>query len=337
MGQGYEQSVVNPDETYDQISQYLPGIDLNRPDGLAPIGVIADHTLPAGGNVLVSYRYSINEFDDLRVGTSNVSTSSVLSHYPIAPRHMQAQKHLLLLEYAPTDDLTLMATLPFWDVNLDHVQRDGSPINNSTTEPGDIALRGLYTLKRWDQQQIHISLGVSLPLGVLSTERFPPTPASPDGSYPLRTSSGTYDFLPGLTYRGQNDWGTWGVQGLGTVHLGLNNAGYQLGDQADLTAWFSRRLNQHVSLSTRVDANVWGNISGVDSRLNPLLVPTNVTGAWGGQRVDLLFGTNLFASQNEFFASQWFSVEAGFPIYQNLAGPQLKLEWLLNAGWNLKF
>lgn len=334
--EGYEQIVQFPDETFNEGPVSAPGVDTNRPDGLAPIGVLGDHTLSAG-MFLISYRYNISAADDLRDGTSNLSLNSVLAQFPFAPTHSQVQRHTLLMEFAPTDDLTVMATLPFIDIDLNFASRTGATVHDGDVDPGDVTLRALYVLKRWGRQQVHANFGLSLPLGVLPSERFPPSPTSPAASYLARTSSGTYDLLPGLTYRGQTDWWTWGAQGLGIVRLGLNNASYRLGNNLELTTWLSRRVTDYLSVSTRLDANLWGPIAGSDERLNPFLAPTNRTDDWAGRRIDLLFGANLFATHNDFGANQWLSVEAGVPVYQSLSGPQLKTEWLLNAGWNLRF
>src|SRR5262249_10868367 len=78
-GTSFEQSIVNPDESFHHGPIFCPAVDLDRPDGLAPIGVFGDHTLEAGGQVLVSYRYNTTNFDGNRDGTSNVGIGSVLA------------------------------------------------------------------------------------------------------------------------------------------------------------------------------------------------------------------------------------------------------------------
>lgn len=335
-GNGFEQSVVNPEETFHHGPTFCPGVELERPDGLAPIGVIGDHTLEAGGQFLISYRYNFTSFNGNRDGTGNLSLPSVLADFPIAPTKMRTQRHTALMEYGVTDDLTLLALLPFWDISLNQVNAAGTRIINENADPGDLMLQALYVVWRGDRQQIHLNLGMQFPTGVQESERFPPTPDSPDKSYPLRTTSGTYDFMPGATYRGQTDDWTWGVQGMGLVRFGINNFDYKLGNAFDLTGWLSRRLSDNLSLSTRLDGNIQGNIFGADPRLNQLLVPTNRPDFQGWRRIDLLFGMNVFIP-GDYLAAQWFSVEGGIPIYQSLFGPQLKTSWTINAGYNLRF
>jgi hypothetical protein len=150
----------------------------------------------------------------------------------------------------------------------------------------------------------------------------------------IRTSSGTFDLLPGLTYRGQNDLWTWGAQSIGTVRTGINRLDYKLGDRVDITAWIARRWGERASTSFRLDSQLWGNVRGADPRLNTALSPTNDPNAQGGDRIDLLFGVNLFFPGTR-LAGQRLSIEAGAPVFQSLSGPQLGTNWLLNTGWNL--
>jgi hypothetical protein len=335
-GDTFDQSVLNPEETFHHGPVFCPSVELDRPDGLAPIGVFGDHTLEAGGQLLISYRYNATIFDGNRDGKGSISTAGVLADFPIAPTHMWTQRHTALMEYGVTDDLTLLALLPFQSITIDQVTAAGTAIDNANTDPGDVIVQALYIVWRGDRQQVHLNLGLEIPLGLQESERFPPTPDSPDKSYPLRTSSGTYDFMPGATYRGQNDDWTWGAQGIGTIRFGINNFDYKLGNRLELTAWLARRLSENLSLSFRLDGNIWANIFGADPRLNQLLVPTNRPDLQGGRRLDVLFGMNLYVP-GDYLHAQWFSVEGGLPAYQSLFGPQLETDWTINAGYNLRF
>lgn len=332
---GFQQTVVAPDETFHHGPVFCPPVVLERPDGLAPIGVIGDHTLRSG-EVLLSYRYNNSIFDGLRDGTSNLSTASVLNQYPFAPTRLQAQRHTLLFEYAPTDDLTLLALLPFWDLGMNFDSRTGQKVTDNNTDPGDVIVQALYVLWRGNRQQIHLNMGLQFPVGVESWSRNEPLPDFPNQTYPVRNTSGTYDFMPGVTYRGQSDWWTWGSQVTGTIRFGLNDFDYKLGDRINLTAWFARRVTDNLSLSFRLDGNIWGDIFGADPRLNPFVTPTNNPSKQGGGRLDVLFGANLFIP-GDWIPAQWLSVEGGVPAYQSLVGPQLKMGWTLTAGYNVRF
>ena len=333
--QTYLQSVASAEDLFFYNACHQPPIDLYRPDGLSPLGVYGANLLSAG-QAIVSYQYAREEFSGNNSGTSEVSTEAVLADFPIAATRMVREQHLLLLQYAPTDDLTLLASLPFLQTNMSYLDRNGAGQHTTVTDPGDIPITALYSLKTWDRQQLHLNFGISLPLGMFERQTDVITPLSPEGTYPMRTGSGTFDLQPGLTYRGQSDWWSWGAQAVGTIRTGRNRLNYRLGDAVDMTAWIQRRLNDRLSASFRLDGRLAGNIHGADARLDPTLVQTNVTGLHAYQRLNTLLGLNCCLPDCR-FGSQRLSVEGGVPVYQHLTGPQLRQQWVLTAGWQLLF
>ena len=66
------------------------------------------------------------------------------------------------------------------------------------------------------------------------------------------------------------------------------------------------------------------------------MVPTADPTKRGGERLDLLFGMNLFSLSGP-LAGHRITLEAGVPIYQRLDGPQLETDWLLTVGWDMTF
>ena len=156
--------------------------------------------------------------------------------------------------------------------------------------------------------------------------------------YPMQLGSGTFDLLPGITYLGQYNDMSWGSQLSGVVRLGENDRDYTLGDVLDITAWGAYDWFNWISTSARLDWQFWGNIDGADPALNPAVVPTGDPNLRGGNRLDLLFGLNFYASQGpRFTKGQRLAIEMGFPIYQALDGPQLETDFVLTAGWQYSF
>jgi hypothetical protein len=333
--QFYQRSVADPEQVYAEDEHYNMPIDLYRPDGLAPPGMTGDHTLK-NSHILMSYRYSVEGADGNLSGIHHVSTQQVLNQFALAPVREFRQQHLLLVEYAVTDDLTLTSSLPFQVNSIDYTSAAGGLLNSGYTQIGDIQLSTLYVLRHWQRHQLHVNLGMSIPVnlfgGTLNNIAAPGGAANL--SFPLRTGSGTYDLLPGLTYRGQNDRWTWGAQSIATIRTGHNRYGYELGNRIDLNAWAWRRLTQGLAASTRLHGMGWGNIRGMDPSLSPSVAETNVPGLQGGTRVDLLFGAQYYCPWVR-VPGNWFSIESGFPIYQNLHGPQPRTTWLLYGGWNM--
>ena len=331
----YQRVIADPNSVLAADASLTQGIDLARPDGNSRADWSAgDHTLHAG-QMLFSVRYDQESFDDNFVSSHRVSTASVLAAFPFAPRRLFQNRETALFEYGATEDFTLPddAAVPTLAARLFGCRRRifehfVLPTLATSRSPG------LYVLYRRPGQQLHLNFGLSAPTGFLDSQTDQPSPTFPNLPYVIRTSSGSYDLLPGLTYRGQNEFWTWGVQATGDVHLGLNRASYELGDQADVTAWLSRRLTQRWGASARIDGQSWGNVRGADPRLNTNLSPTNRPDMQGGSRLNLLFGINYFLPA-ERTPGQQFSIEVGVPLFQSLDGPQLGLDWTLITGWNL--
>ncbi|MBS0261301.1 MAG: hypothetical protein JSS02_05040 [Planctomycetes bacterium] len=335
-GQFYERHVASEADLDFNLATSPQPIDIYRPDGVAPAGVIGDHTLNTLGRVMVSYRFNDIAFDGLKNGSQSTSVSNVLSQFTLSPTSATAQNNLFILEYATSDDLTFQSILPVIQRRIHFVNAAGVQQVTDQTDLSDVSVYALYVLHREEGRQLHVNLGVQLPVGVFDTQGQIPQPDSPLLTYPMRTSDGTWDFLPGLTYRGQSDNWTWGAQGLGTVRFGINRFGYRLGDEGNFNGWASRRLTDWASLSTRLNYHLIGNISGADKRLNPNLTPTNVTSYQAGQQLNLFFGMNFVVPEG-LFKGQRIGFEGGLPLYQWYDGPQLKQSYQLWMNVSLLF
>jgi hypothetical protein len=304
----------------------------SRPDGHAPIGVMGDHAHHTG-EWMLGYRYMTMDMNGNRDGTSKQREQDVFDEgFMVAPKKMSMDMHMFSAMYAPSDDLTLMGMLPYSEISMDLVTRMGSTFTTESAGFGDLRLAGLYILHRWNQQQLHVNAGISLPTG--SVDERDNTPAGPNQKlpYPMQPGSGTFDLLPGITYLGQTEGWSWGSQLSGTFRLGRNSEGYALGNRGDATLWGARTWSRWISTSLRLDGQAWGNIDGKDDDLNPAMVPTADPERRAGERVDLLLGMNLYAREGPVKGHR-LAVEFGVPLYQRLDGPQLEMDWLLTAGW----
>ncbi|HUY33992.1 MAG TPA: hypothetical protein VMV69_14690 [Pirellulales bacterium] len=333
-GQVYRRRIRDPNTLLADDYRINAPINLQRPDGLAPAGVLGDHTLKSS-QFLISWRYNMAAFDGDLSGTHTVSPATILGAFPYAPTRETVQQHVVLMEYSPTDDLTMMIRLPFQEFDIDYVNQAGGQIHTAKTDLGDIPITAMYALKRWNGQQIHLNFGLSIPTGLIDTLSDPFVLTSPNLSYWQRPSSTTWDLLPGLTYTGQSDRWSWGAQTIGTVRMGMGRYHYRLGDQVDMTTWVARRWTRGMSTSARLDGQVFTNGHGADPNIDPNLTPTNRINLMGGRRLDLLFGLNYYLPDRPRLPGSRLAIESGFPIYQSLDGPQLRASWLLNASWNI--
>ncbi|MEM7727622.1 MAG: transporter [Cyanobacteria bacterium P01_A01_bin.45] len=306
-----------------------------RPDGHAPIGVMGDHTHKKG-EFMLSYRYMFMNMDGNRDGTNSVSNSQVLEDFMVSPDDMTMQMHMFGAMYAPTDNLTLMAMLPYITKEMDHVTRNGTRFTTNSEGFGDLKTSALYTILDKNKQRIHLNFGFSFPTGSINERDDTPNGNDTILPYPMQIGSGTFDLLPGITYLGQSKDGSWGAQAAGTLRLGKNSNDYRLGNEFQLTGWIARNWTESLSTSLRLTGKTWGNIAGEDSRLNPNMIPTADPDRRGGTQVNVGLGVNLYAPKGSLKGSR-LAMELELPILRDLDGPQLETDWLLTVGLQSSF
>ncbi len=297
----------------------------------SPVGVMGSHT-HTQGSAMFSYRYMRMQMNGLRDGTDDLTDAEVLQNFMVTPTRMTMQMHMFGGMYALTDNLTIMAMLPLVKKDMDHVTRMGVRFTTRSEGLGDIKLSGLYTLKNWNRQQIHLNTGISLPSGDIDERDDTPAMANAQLPYPMQLGSGSWDLLPGLTYSGQNDVFSWGAQALGTIRLNDNDNDYRLGNRLELTGWGSKKITPALNVSLRFKGVVWADINGKDPKLNPLMVPTADTSLQGGKRLDVFAGLN-FSPSSGITKGHRLAIEVGVPVYEDLDGPQMSTQWMLSAGW----
>jgi hypothetical protein len=304
---------------------------------LSPIGVMGGHTHHAGG-LMLSYRYMYMSMNGNRIGTNRVSNQRVLQDFMVTPTDMDTKMHMFGLMYAPTDYITLMGMIPYVKKSMNHLTRAGVRFKTESEGLGDINFTGLIKIFDDHNQSIHLNAGMSFPTGSIDEKDRTPMGPNQQLPYPMQLGSGTFDLLPGITYLGQHNYISWGSQVSGTIRLGENDRDYTLGDALDITAWGAWDWYNWVSASTRLDWQFGGNIDGADPALNPAVVPTADPNLRGGNRLDMLFGVNFYVPEGPpLIKGQKLAIEFGFPIYQDLDGPQLETDWVLTLGWQYAF
>lgn len=310
----------------------------SRPDGHAPIGVMAEHT-HSKGEFMVSYRFMRMTMAGNRTGTDELSAQDVLASFMVSPTEMTMDMHMAGLMYAPSDALTLMAMLNWTRQSMSHVTRTGGSFGASSSGLGDAAVTAMVRLKGAGSVRAHLNLGVGIPAG--SVEETGPNPMSMGRAvqmpYPMQLGSGTWDAKPGLTVLGMGERTSWGLQASGLFRLGENARGYRKGHGAEATGWFAARPSDQISLSLRVLAQRFGNYSGADAAYgNPMMAPTVRADLRGATRVDLPVGLNVYFPDGPLKGHR-IAAEWTLPLYQNLDGPQLQTDWTLMIGWQKSF
>ena len=305
-------------------------------DAHAPIGIMSDHKHRAG-EWMTSYRYMRMDMPDNYTGTTKQSVADVNNDFMIAPIDMTMEMHMVGLMYGVSDELTMMLMVPYVVKDMEHQRRtDGRRFSTKTEGIGDIKLSSMLSLEGLTKQPMHLNLGVSFPSGSINQTDDTLLGQDQDLPYPMQLGSGTYDFHPGITYFDKKENWSWGAQALSVVRFGRNEHKYRLGNNYEVTSWIARKWNEFMSTSFRVKSSIWGNISGADSRLIPVMVPTANPQLRGGERIDLFLGVNLLSHEGK-FKDHRLAFEFGYPVYQNLDGPQLGVGLNGTVGWQRAF
>ena len=308
----------------------------DRPDGFAPTGVVVDHNLSAG-ELLVGYRFGFDNMDGLQAGQFEVPIIDVLDVFQTTPIRMQSQWHTVSAQYAPSDNVSVLARVPFRMSQMDRLSRDGFVAGTSSSGLGDVRVDGVAKIYDTGPYRAHLSAGVSVPTGSQdlddvddfsgSTVRLP---------YSMQTGSGTFDIHPGITLEAMNQHGSVGLQAMGTLRNGENDFGYTLGNRVHIDGWAGFLINEQLSLSARVSYQQWDQISGrdvsFDAGLDALSDPSIFPDAQGGSRLLLPLGVNLHMNEGP-LAGHRLGLEWVLPISQDLDGPQLQSDWGVMIGW----
>ncbi len=325
----------------------------------APIGVMGDHRHKKG-EFMLSYRFMRMEMAGSRIGTDAVSPETIATTVPnrfanppmspptlrVVPLEMTMDMHMVGAMWAPTDRVTLMAMGMIASNTMDHLTFQGpagtTTLGEFTTESsgfGDTKIAALVGLFDSENTSVHLNAGISLPTGSITEEDDVLTPMGTRPTlrlpYPMQLGSGTFDLEPGITYLGETEHFSWGGQYRAVIRLGENDEGYTLGDRHEATAWAAWGPNRTVSFSARVAARTQEAIDGFDARVTAP-VQTAQPDFQGGERIDVGGGLNLYATDGALKGHR-LAVEALFPVYQDLNGPQLETDWTLTVGWQKAF
>ncbi|MEM7107820.1 MAG: transporter [Bacteroidota bacterium] len=329
--------------------------DAARPDAHAPIGVMGDHTHKKG-EFMVSYRYMRMAMQDNLTGTDEISEDEIATTVPnifvtiegqpptlrVVPTTMNMNMHMIGMMYAPSDRLTLMAMGMFLSSEMDHTTYQSgmgtTVLGEFTTESsgiGDTRLTALIKVT----ENLHVNMGLSLPTGTIENDDEVLTPMNVRITtrlpYPMQIGSGTWDFLPGITYVSCSaQWG-WGTQVNGTIRLGENNNDFRYGHQLNAAVWGSYLLRSWLSSSLRVSSINFGDVEGRDPEIVAPVQTANPD-FQGGNRVDLSVGLNVIG-QSGLIRNQRLAIEFALPVYQDLNGPQLAVSNILTIGWQYTF
>ncbi|MEN8722751.1 MAG: transporter [Alphaproteobacteria bacterium] len=307
---------------------YLPS-----PLGHAPIGVMGDHRHNEG-DWMVSYRFMTMTMEDNRNGTTDLSPAQVRTQFgfPVVPLKMTTDMHMFGLMYGWSNDLTLTIMAPYVEKSMDHQRPNGTIFEAGAKGWGDIKVSGLQKLT----DTTHLKIGMSLPTGSINERDTVPGHLP----YPMQLGSGTYDILAGVTWTdfidplGPNT--KVGAQLDAVLRTGTNSNDYRLGNQVKVTGFVNHLLSDTISVTGRITGRATGQVRGADRKILARPAPTTDPDNHGGEWVDLGIGLNYVLPGTPLKGHR-ISVEYEKTVYQDLNGPQLKMDDMLTIGFQAAF
>jgi hypothetical protein len=333
-------------------------------DQHAPAGVMFDH-MHAAGEFMVGVRYAYTQASgDMLHGTDTASDHEVVengcvpSTCSMTPSKMQMNMYMLDIMYAPADWLTLMV-MPMYmshdmtmrplsgashseghdhaavdmTMPMEHDEHAHTGSHSHGTEGwGDTTFGPMVKLAEGPGYHFHTGLMFSAPTGSVDKKM-----GGVFTHYGMQPGSGTWDFLPSLTYLGRADRLTWGAQVLGTVRMEKENeSGYRLGDVFQATSWGSYRFANWISASIRglytEQSKIEGHYNGPHNHSSPPDLQFN----YGGRFWDIGFGVNTVVPSGP-LAGLRLSAEWLQPVRDDPNGYQLERDGTLWANASMSW
>ena len=331
--------------------------DCCHPDGQAPLGIMTDH-VHGKNQWTVSYSYMNMMMKGNLMGTQKVDDSEILKDYAMVPDKMTMQMHILMLMYGISDKLTVMGMVNYISnsmsmnmttdamtmmMNMPGMDMTSITLMNESMKSkssgiGDASIYGLYKLMDKNRQRFIVSAGLGIPTGSIKESGTTMLGVNTRLAYPMQLGSGTFNFLPGITYVGQGCRLSYGGVVNANIKTNTNSEGYSWGNQYDASGWIAYKFHHLFSTSFRLEGVSSDKISGYDANIYPLSVndPNANTNNFGGQRVNAYVGLNFYKDKCTFKGLR-FLLEYGIPVYQNLYGPQMSLQGSFLAGCQYSF
>lgn len=307
-----------------------------RPDGHAPISVMADHT-HSKGELMFSYRFMSMAMENINSGRHTSSPSHLLKpnggNYMVAPVKMPMNMSMLGVMYAPSNRITLSVMANYMTTEMDHLTAMDGKFTTKSAGFGDAKLAMLYQFFNANKKQLHGKLGVSLPTGAIDNKDVTAASVGQEVILPygMQIGSGTFDAELGLTFLIQSEVVSFGSQFNGVIRLGENSNNYTLGNRYSLNNWFAVKAANWMSFSARVEGLAVEQIKGANPTLHPGMIITADTYNSGGRFINSGVGFNLYVPSGA-FKDLRLGFEYAIPVYQNVNGSQLQTKETITLG-----
>ncbi len=272
-----------------------------RVDDHAPIGVMGDH-YHRKGEWMASARLGI-------MGMTDPANALM------GPQDMDMTMGMLGLMYAPSDKVTLAAGISYIEKSMDMLM-GGTAMSNTAKGIGDLRLTAIVPLARTARSRVLATLGTSVPVG----EKADTNAAGQRLPITLQAGTGSWAFMPGLTYSYFGEGWSLGLQGSAKLWLDHNSFGEKPGDSYQVTGWVSATVTTNVSLSARLAYDRSGEFEGA-----PVFAR------------DARESLTAYAGANVYLGTHRLGLEVGQPVTQDRGTNALGKSTSFMLGWQKAF
>lgn len=312
-----------------------------------PIGLMGDHLLKKG-KFMVSIRYMKMSMDQNYIDSQEVSDEKILQspntygmpkNFSVVPQDMDMDMIMLGGMYAPTDRITLMSMATFnaksMNLRTYRPMMNRNALGNFSTKSSDLSILNLSALLKIydrDNSKFHAQIGVEKNIGKNDVSSQVLMPTGNIGSivmpYSMQGGDKSLSLLGAITYT--KSFGVWKVGGQIRTKTNIKNKEWNFGDSDELNIWSQRDLNNISAWSLRVKVQDIKPIDGTDKNIRAP-VQTADPRNYGGKTVSLGIGINILLPRGS------IGLETYKPISRDLNGPQMGMDWALQAGYHLSF
>lgn len=311
---------------------------LDRPDAHAPLGVDGARTQEMGA-IELTYRFTQLNSRGVWFLTDELPLAQTLQLYQVAPLTLSKQTHTFMGAYGFSERLTLTGSAEFSVYEREQLTSGGIYYITGAEEIGDITASAIYEIHRGGPFRMNASLGLVIPIGKARTWAVTPFSGGAEEALPydMRPGGGTFAIMPGISGQVQNEAGSIGAQFRGRINLGegFTDLGFTPGDSYLANGWAAYRINEMVSISAGIRWQIWGNVEGADTNLDPTRDPAADPVFLAGQRADMPLGINFVIPGDGPVGGDRLFAEAVYAIHHDYEGPQLGLDWGLNLGYRM--
>ncbi len=308
------------------------------------------------------FRFKISEMfmemGPLRDGTNDILSTTIVgapngTTFPAVPRSMQQYMTMIGGAYSFSDNFSLMAMTNYTinEMQMEIFSNVGSNFTMTSGGIGDTTLLGKYRLYANDNlvptKQLSVMFGLSVPTGDIHKKFTNNTVANQNGTilpFKMQLGSGTVDPIIGLTYQGSRDPFWWGFNTQLEAHVYDNEQGYHRGQEFRYDLYAMKQVHDNWVIHTQL--NGWyegqfsrepyeGRVNGEghngfnpnNAFLSPLFDPQN----YGGHKMAVSIGV-----QYQPVPLHVMELTATLPIHQDLNGPQLRDNWMLQFSYYME-